>query len=132
MTTLNTELGGPACDLVSRTGPPVRIQWEPGRNEMVRICDPPIPVLVSMKDVDPSAGALDFKSNKNHPSLRVRAAGLRFEPVEPASLLAWVKLCDGQWRAIVLVELHSSNGRTGLTIPLYVSHTVVRRRNARE
>lgn len=124
---MSSSLNGPVRDVVSRTGPPVRLQWERG-SDVARICDPPVPVLVSMRAVDPGAGQPDYSSNGSHPSLRVRAAGIRFEPVESGYLLAWIRLADGQWRAIVSVELRSANQRSSLQTTLYVAGEAVRKR----
>jgi hypothetical protein len=118
---------GPGCDLQSRTGPSLHLQWEVGGGG-VWICDPPVPVEVQMRSVDPDAGRPDYASNANHPSLRVRAAGIRFEPIEPGWLLAWLRLADGQFRAIVSVELRSANQRTVVAMHLYVRPEAVRKK----
>lgn len=117
---------GSVFDLVSRTGPPLRLQWEADSGG-VRVCDPPVPVEVQMRSVDPEAGQPDYGTKANHPSLRVRASGIRFEAVENGWLLAWVRLADGQFRAIVAVELRSANNRTALHIQLYVRPEAVRK-----
>lgn len=119
--------GGPVSGISSRTGPPLRLRWETDGGG-VRLYDPPVPVLVSMRSIDPAAGRPDYESSTTHPSLRVRAAGIRFEPVESGYLLAAVRLSDGQWRAIVHIELHSANGRTGIQVPLWVQPEAVRRK----
>lgn len=92
------------------------------------ICDPPVAVEVQMRSVDPDAGRPDYSSNAKHPSLQVRASGIRFEAVENGWLLAWIRLSDGQFRAIVAVELRSANKRTALDIQLYVRPGAVRKR----
>ena len=73
-----------------------------------------------MRLVDPTAGRIDHRSNSSHPSLKGRASGLRFERVQDGHLLAWIRLADGQWRALVAIEMDSANHRTCLTIALYV------------
>lgn len=121
---------GPAPNLVSRTGPPLRLQWEErGSGGVVRLCDPAVPVIVSMRSVDPAAGMPDYRSNQTHPTLGVRAAGIKLGMTEEGFLLAWVRLADGQWRAIVAIDLESANGRTGLQLTLYVRPEAVRKRD---
>lgn len=110
---------GLTVDTVSRTGPPVHLEWDPDSG-VVRTFDPPTPVIVDMRGIDPGAGQPDYASNRTHTALGVRAAGIRFEAAAEGYLLAWIRLYDGQWRGIVSVELASANHRTLLNVTLYV------------
>ncbi|MGO3328384.1 hypothetical protein [Gordonia sp. (in: high G+C Gram-positive bacteria)] len=78
-----------------------------------------------MRSIDPDAGMPAYESGP-HPSLRIRAAGIRFEPVIDGFLLAWLRLCDGQWRGLVSVHLSSANKRTHVDTTLYVRRDAIR------
>ena len=109
---------GPAGGVESRTGPSVYVQWE-AASRTVRLLNPPMPVMVNMRSIDPDAGRPAYELAST-PSLRVRAAGIRFEPTVSGHLMAWFQLSDGQWRGLVTIQLASPNGRTGIEATLYV------------
>ncbi len=85
----------------------------------LRIINPPRPVSVDWSHVDPTAGRPPGLARQPLP-LRVRAGGVRVEPRMSGVQHAWLRLCDGQWRALVEVELSSANRRSRLTLPLLV------------
>lgn len=116
----------PVSDAKSRTGAPVCLKWD--TSDVVRTCDPPAPVLVDLRSVDPHAGRPAYRTVQP-PSLRVRASGLRLERDVEGYLLAWIRLADGQWRALVNVELRSANQQTILSMTLYVQPDAVRPKN---
>lgn len=105
-------------------GPAVRV--EASDAGIVRVFDPPRPVLVDMRAVDPTAGQPAYASNPHHPSLRVRAAGIRFEPEVHGRQWAWIALADGQWRALVSVSLESANRQTRFETMLYLPADAIR------
>ncbi|GAA4684281.1 hypothetical protein GCM10023197_45800 [Gordonia humi] len=119
--------GGPVRGISSQTGPPLRLQWETG-SRVIHLYDPPEPVSISMRSIDPVIGQPGYSSSPTHPSLRVRAAGIRVEPAVDGYLLTAVRPSDGQWRAIVHIELRSANGRTGIQVPVWVQPEAVRRK----
>ena len=86
----------------------------------LRIIDPPRPVLVDWSQVDPTAGRPPGFARDPLP-LRVRAGGVRVEPSMPGKQHAWVRLCDGQWRALVEVEISSANRHSRLTLTMLVA-----------
>ncbi|OHU71411.1 hypothetical protein BKG86_17315 [Mycobacteroides chelonae] len=55
------------------------------------------------------------------PSLGVRAYGLKFMPSMHGQQVAWFRRADGGWMAVVLVPIESSNGRSVLTMQLWVT-----------
>lgn len=85
----------------------------------LRVIDPPRPVSVDWSQVDPTAGRPPGFA-RNPPPLRVRAGGVRVEPRMSGVQRAWLRLCDGQWRALVEVELTSANGRSRLALTILV------------
>lgn len=86
----------------------------------VRIIEPPRAVSVDWSHVDPTAGRPPGFARDPLP-LRVRAGGVRVEPRMPGVQHAWLRLCDGQWRALVEVEVTSANARSRLTLTILVA-----------
>lgn len=86
----------------------------------LRIVDPPRLVLVDWAQVDPTAGRPPGFACDPLP-LRVRAGGVRVEPRMSGVQRAWLRLCDGQWRALVEVEVSSANRRSRLTLTMLVA-----------
>lgn len=83
----------------------------------MRVFTPPRPVLVDMGSVwsfaFPVAGAPAV-------TLTDRAYGLRVEPWQTGTQLAWAKSAHGVWIAAVLVPIASANGRVQVRPCLWV------------
>lgn len=77
-----------------------------------------VPVWLAVHAVDPDAGRPPGFA-PDRPSLRVRADGIRLEASVPASLRAWIRLDDGQWRAVVVARLASPNGSLRVDVPFW-------------
>lgn len=86
----------------------------------LRIIDPPRPVSVDWSQVDPTAGRPPGFA-RQPPPLRVRAGGVRVEPRMSGVQHAWLRLCDGQWRALVEVEVSSANRHSRLTLTMLIA-----------
>ena len=86
----------------------------------LRMIDPPRLVSVDWSQVDPTAGRPPGFA-RQPPPLRVRAGGVRVEPRMPGTQHAWLRLCDGQWRALVEVEISSANRHSRLTLTMLVA-----------
>jgi hypothetical protein len=86
---------------------------------MVRRFDPPRPVEVDWSRIDPHAGR-PYGFAKAGVSLRVRAAGAHLHARMPGRQIAWLRLTDGQWRAVVDIEIASANGQSALMIRILV------------
>lgn len=112
-------------DIQSRTGPATQVSWEPS-DRTVCLCEPPVPVIVRMRSVDPDAGQPIYQSSTTAPSLRVRASGIHFESFVDGYLLAQFRLSDGQWRCLVSVQIGSRNRRTSIGLTLYVRPEAIR------
>lgn len=55
---------GPVGGVESRTGPSVYVQWE-AASRTIRLLNPPMPVMVNMRSIDPDAGPhLDCTTTK--------------------------------------------------------------------
>ena len=52
--------------------------------------------------------------------LWVKSFGLQLEPWMPARQLAWIRHADGGWLAIVTMPASSGNGRSTVTMPLWL------------
>ncbi|MYR08962.1 hypothetical protein GTV32_22780 [Gordonia sp. SID5947] len=101
-------------------------EWDlwPDRRTL-RLCEPPRAVVVDMSVLDPTAGRpVGFAPSQV--SLRVRAFGVRVEREMPARLVAWLQLCDGQWRALCELPIQSVNGVSRATVTLWVPPEAMR------
>jgi hypothetical protein len=91
--------------------------------------DPEYPTLfrVDRDVVVSTAEALPSSSRKlaGQPPAWIKAFGLRIEPQMPGRQIAWVRRSNGGWLAVVLVPAASGNGRSSLTIPLWLDPSMV-------
>lgn len=70
-----------------------------------RLVDPPRPVLVELGLMVPRP------AGKVEPlPLRVRQGGVRLVNQAPGQLLAWARMIDGHWLALVRVEVPAGQG----------------------
>ncbi len=90
----------------------------------VRRFDPPRPVEVDWTRIDPHAGR-PYGFAPTGVSLRVRAAGAHLHARMPGRQWAWLRLTDGQWRALVDIEIASANGQSALMIRILVEPEAV-------
>lgn len=56
-----------------------------------------------------------------------RANGLRIEPQMPAELVAWVRCYDGSFLAVVNMRVSSANGRSSVTMQLWLPPSAITR-----
>jgi hypothetical protein len=73
-------------------------------------------VIVDVARLFPASGI-----RRDELPLWVKSCGLRLEPSMPARQLAWIRRADGGWLAIVVMPASSANGRSTLTIQLWLS-----------
>jgi hypothetical protein len=73
-------------------------------------------VIVDVARLFPARGV-----RRDELPLWVKSCGLRLEPSMPARQLAWIRRADGGWLAIVVMPASSANGRSTLTIQLWLS-----------
>jgi hypothetical protein len=73
-------------------------------------------VIVDVARLFPASGV-----RRDELPLWVKSCGLRLEPSMPARQLAWIRRADGGWLAIVVMPASSANGRSTLTIQLWLS-----------
>jgi len=85
----------------------------------LRVLDPPRPVSIDWRTVDPAAGRPPGFSDKPL-SLRIRAAGARVDAQMNAQQLGWLRMSDGQWRALCAVDIRSANNLSRLRLTLLV------------
>lgn len=57
--------------------------------------------------------------------MAIKAGGLRLEPWMDARQVAWVRRACGGWLAVVLVPAGSANGRSAVTMQLWVPPDVI-------
>lgn len=50
----------------------------------------------------------------------VKSGGLRLEPSMPARQIAWIRRADGGWLALVMMNASSANGRSTVTMQLWL------------
>lgn len=72
-------------------------------------------VLVDTSRLFPPSGV-----RRDELPLWVKSFGLQLEPWMPARQLAWIRRADGGWLAIVTVSASSGNGRSTVTMPLWL------------
>jgi hypothetical protein len=73
-------------------------------------------VIVDVARLFPASGI-----RRDELPLWVKSCGLRLEPSMPARQLAWIRRADGGWLAIVVMPASSANGRSTLTMQLWLS-----------
>jgi hypothetical protein len=85
--------------------------------------DPEYPTLYRVdRDVTVDVARL-FPANagrRDELPLWVKSFGLRLEPSMRARQLAWIRRADGGWLAIVAMPASSANGRSTLTMQLWL------------
>jgi hypothetical protein len=72
-------------------------------------------VVVDVARVFPASGI-----RKDELPLWVKSCGLLLDPVMPARQIAWVRRSDGGWLAAVEMPASSANGRSRLTMQLWL------------
>ena len=72
-------------------------------------------VRVDVARVFPAAGI-----RKDEIPLWVKSAGVLLEPAMPARQIAWLRKSDGGWVAAVQMPARSANGRSHLTMHLWL------------
>ncbi len=80
-------------------------------------------VVVSTAEALPSSG----RKLAGQPPVWVRAFGLQIEPRMTGRQVAWVRRSNGGWLAVVMVPASSGNGRSRLTMPLWLDPSVFER-----
>jgi hypothetical protein len=78
-------------------------------------------VVVSTAEALPSTG----RKLAGQPPIWVRSFGLQIEPQMQGRQIAWVRRSNGGWLAVVLVPAAGGNGRSRLTIPLWLDPSMV-------
>jgi hypothetical protein len=73
-------------------------------------------VVVSTAEALPTTG----RKLAGQPPIWVRSFGLQIEPRMSGRQIARVRRSNGGWLAVVLVPAASGNGRSSLTIPLWL------------
>ncbi|ROZ88078.1 hypothetical protein EEB19_22335 [Gordonia sp. OPL2] len=92
-------------------------QWSDART--LRVFDPPRAVTVDMTVIDPTLGR-GRRFGRSGVSLHVRANGAQINPQLAGWQMAWLGMADGQWRALVYVQISSANGQSRLPVTLWV------------
>lgn len=75
-------------------------------------------VMINMARVYPGLGIAAGRQDEL--PLWVRSFGLRLDPWMPARQTAWVRRSDGGWLAVLQCTATSTNGRTKLTMSLWL------------
>ncbi|WP_461666573.1 hypothetical protein [Gordonia sputi] len=112
---MQTRPGRPSHLSMERSG--VFDEWSD--ESTLRRFIPPRTVDIDWSLVDPTAGR-PFGFAREGVPLRVRAAGVRIERRMRGRQRAWVRLSDGQWRALVDVTFASANGQSALALTMMV------------
>lgn len=99
-----------------------RISSDPG---LATIFDPPRPVTIRTAMFDPTVGVPPGLA-ETPPTLKVRAGGVRLESTSLGRQVAWLRTYDGQWRALVAIELTSANARTRIETHLWLPPEAIR------
>lgn len=93
------------------------------------VSDPEYPTLfrVDREVVVSTAEALPSSGRKlaGQPPIWVRSFGLQIEPLMQGRQIAWVRRSNGGWLAVVIVPAASGNGRSRLSIPLWLDPSLV-------
>lgn len=89
---------------------------------MIKSFDPPRPVVVDTQAWD-AHGGRPPGFNAHPPTLAVRAGGIRLEPAMLGHQVAWVRIFDGQWRALITIDLTSANRSTTVRSTLWLPAT---------
>jgi hypothetical protein len=62
---------------------------------------------------------------KDELPLWVKACGLLLEPAMLARQVAWIRRSDGGWLAVVLLPASSANGKSGVTMQLWLAPDMI-------
>ena len=73
------------------------------------------PVVVDTSRVFPPSG-----TRRDELALWVKSFGLQLNPSMPARQLAWIRRADGGWLAAVEMPARSANGRSSLSMELWL------------
>lgn len=101
-------------------------QWVRGgeyQARTLRMLTPAAPVLVDLWESLPGMG---IRPGASSPPLYLRGAGVRLDPVMPGVLHAWCRQTTGTWWALVTIPARSGDGRSQISLRLWVCSDHVR------